>query len=156
MGSFSTSINAFVKRTKVRADLVVRKLAMEALQGVVQMSPVDTGRFRGSWRVGLNQVDGSTSVAIGEQSVAGSKYRKANGSQATAQALSAGSPQIAAAKWGDTVYITNNVEYAEPLERGHSKQAPAGMLRVTFERLKAGLNGIVSSIDANNAGGSGK
>jgi hypothetical protein len=37
---------------------------------------------------------------------------------------------------GQTAYIVNNLPYAAPLEYGHSKQAPGGMVRITLARFQ--------------------
>jgi hypothetical protein len=151
--SFAADISKFVEKTKLKADVVVRKLAMDGLAGVVRMSPVDTGRFRGSWRVGVNRVDLETEPKGNQHKDKNGhtledpfKQKAANTNVATAKALSEGSKQIAQAKFGDVIAITNNLAYGPPLERGHSKQAPQGMLRVTFMRLQTQLKRMVGSL----------
>jgi hypothetical protein len=42
---------------------------------------------------------------------------------------------------GHTIYIVNNLPYANALENGHSKQAPSGMVKVTLQEFP----GIVSA-----------
>jgi nitroimidazol reductase NimA-like FMN-containing flavoprotein (pyridoxamine 5'-phosphate oxidase superfamily) len=37
---------------------------------------------------------------------------------------------------GQTAYLVNNLPYAVPLEYGHSKQAPGGMVRITLARFQ--------------------
>lgn len=77
-------------------------------------SPVDTGRFRASWTIGLGQPD--TSVAP---------------DTAKGQAVTTPEPRIPALTMGQTYYHGNSLPYARRLEYGWSKQAPAGMVRVT-------------------------
>jgi hypothetical protein len=48
------------------------------------------------------------------------------------QTISAGSSAINAAPAYSTIYIQNNLPYAEPLENGHSTQAPGGIYAVSF------------------------
>ena len=46
---------------------------------------------------------------------------------------------------GENVFITNNVPYIIELEDGHSKrQAPAGMVAVTFANLNAMMFGATA------------
>lgn len=79
------------------------------------------GRFRGNWQFSidtptegvLDQVDPSGNVTI-----------------AVLRA------QVQALTIGQTAYVVNNLPYAVPLEYGHSKQAPGGMVRVTLTRFQ--------------------
>jgi hypothetical protein len=36
---------------------------------------------------------------------------------------------------GSVTYMTNNLPYAIPIEYGHSKQSPAGMVRINVARV---------------------
>jgi hypothetical protein len=149
MSTFGADLSRFVKKTKLKSDVVLRKIAFDALRGVVMMTPVDTGRARGSWRVGINLTD-LTTLPAGKL---GKRARDARGrfsmgstsskEAATAIALNLGSGQISKAVFGNRIAITNNVVYVPYLERGRSKQAPNGMLRVTFERIKASIRSLV-------------
>jgi hypothetical protein len=51
---------------------------------------------------------------------------------------------LAQFKLGDTVFIYNNVEYILALEFGSSKQAPAGMFRISFEEIVQHLGGVAA------------
>ena len=44
---------------------------------------------------------------------------------------------IAPAKFGATIYLVNNLPYAVRLEYGWSKQAPAGMVRITAAEFQS-------------------
>lgn len=129
MGQFAADITRFVQRTGLRADVVLRKLALDGLQGLLLKSPVDTGRFRGNWRVGINVVHDSEIDRNAKQ-----------GGLADEQAT------IATAKFGDTINITNNLPYAKRLEDGWSQQAPNGVLSLTFQELKSGFAGIAREV----------
>jgi hypothetical protein len=92
------------------------------LTSVVEKSPVDTGRFRGNWNVSIGDADLSTTDetdADGEQTIV------------------RGSAVLAGVGAEDTVvYLTNNLPYAVPLENGHSKQAPIGMVGITVSEFQ--------------------
>lgn len=139
MASFTQDIAKFVEKTKIKGETVLRKLAFEAFQGCVQKSPVDTGRFRSNWRIGINKVDKSftwvppKTAPKGQSPVTGVE---------TALALG----KISKAGWGDFIAITNNLPYGPKLENGWSRQAPAGMMKLTFEEVKAGLARAVASL----------
>ncbi|KQN63631.1 hypothetical protein [Erwinia sp. Leaf53] len=82
------------------------------------------GRFRGNWQVSFNQPAEGETGRVDKQGH---------------QTIAAGNLVIEQFKVGMTaVYFANNVPYAYPLEFGHSKQAPGGMVRITaaeFQRF---------------------
>lgn len=126
--SFSLQIREFVETVRAREDEVIRKLALDILSSVVRMSPVLTGRFRGNWQVGLNAP------------VTGQLQRL---DKSGAVAIASGSTMIAKARAGGVIYLSNNLPYARRLEYGWSKQAPAGMVRITLARFQTMLNSAV-------------
>ncbi len=140
--SFGADLTKFVTKTKLKGTTVLRKIALDGLRGVVMMTPVDTGRARGSWRVGINRVDKGTAKA-GNQS---KDKLTSNTAAASGAALNAGTAQINKAKWQDSIAITNNVPYIGKLERGWSRQAPNGMLRVTFARIKKNIKAMLGGV----------
>ncbi len=106
--------------------LVQKKLAFQILEGIVNMTPVDTGRARGNWQVTI----GAPSAAVDEN-----RFDKAGGGT-----ISAGAAVISSLTDLGAIYITNNLPYILPLERGHSqRQAPSGMVQVTLDRVSAQL-----------------
>ncbi|EPK6501896.1 TPA: HK97 gp10 family phage protein [Klebsiella quasipneumoniae subsp. quasipneumoniae] len=114
---FVAAVNAFVLRAKENQEQVIRAVSLRILARLVQMSPVDTGRFRGNWLVGFNNAPGGTLEAFDKE-----------GDDTIARE----SLVIEQFKVGMTaVYFTNNLPYAYPLEFGHSSQAPGGMVRIT-------------------------
>jgi hypothetical protein len=142
--AFAADISRFVNKTGIRADEVLRSIALQGLRGVVQRTPVDTGRCRASWRVAINQADASVEPEI--------KKGKDQPAPVDASAvIGEGSGIIAAAKFGDSIYITNNLPYAPALEQGHSQQAPAGMLAVTFAELENAVSQMVGSVQSGGA-----
>lgn len=92
----------------------------ELFSRIVDDTPVDTGRLKGNWQMSLNsELDGETDEL------------DADGSGVKNKAKS-----ILASMTIDTksVYVSNNVPYAEAIEYGHSQlQAPNGMVRVNMD-----------------------
>ena len=118
---FKRDFEGGMKKAITQSTSIVKKVAFEVLRGVVQMSPVDTGRFKGNWQVGIvSQV----TTTIDNQDKSG------------ASTLSSGLAQINQMQLGQTVYITNNLPYARRLEfDAWSKQAPQGMVAVTLANV---------------------
>lgn len=136
--SFQRDITRFAEKTGVRGVTLQRNLAMQAFTGVMRKSPVKSGRFRGNWRVGINLVDLTENWAYKNKSAQGSVDPKGFGT---------GKNAILGAKWGDSIYITNNLIYGPKLESGTwSKQAPNGMLKITFAEVVAGLDRAVRAL----------
>lgn len=101
-----------------KAELVVRKAALDLGGQMVDRSPVDTGRFKSNWMTGIGAMDSSTTTAADPSG------------QPSRTKLQA---QVAGWKPGQTIWITNNLPYAYRLEHGYSKQAPGGMVRLAVQ-----------------------
>ena len=115
---FSVDFQALADKVKSDIDTVTRKSTLDIFSAVVARSPVDTGRFKGNWNCSRGTLDESTTETI----------NSARGDSEASKALSFSS--------GDIVYLTNALPYAYRLEYGddgvpYSKQAPAGMVRIT-------------------------
>lgn len=103
------------------AELVVRRAALDLGGQMVDDSPVDKGRFKSNWMTAVGaSLDASTTEEI-DKSGASSMGRMA-------AKLDAWQP-------GQTIFITNSLPYAKPLEFGHSKQAPAGVVRLAVQNF---------------------
>jgi hypothetical protein len=46
-------------------------------------------------------------------------------------------PDVSGIDGTQDIFVINNLPYIEPLEHGHSKQAPSGMVAVSIEAVKA-------------------
>ncbi|MBC2659951.1 hypothetical protein H7A76_31365 [Pseudomonas sp. MSSRFD41] len=118
----------FTKAGKLRRGVRYAKPLTKAerdqnfnVNGLVAGKDYVGGRFRGNWQFSvdapadgvLDQVDPSGNVTIAVL-------------RTQVQSLTA----------GQTAYIVNNLPYAVPLEYGHSKQAPGGMVRITLARFQ--------------------
>jgi hypothetical protein len=124
---FVLDLTAFVNKAKGNFDQVVRKVILDVGTRLVLRSPVGQpalwkgpapkgytgGRFRANWQYGDSVRPRGVIDAV-DLSGASSVARVASGAARTAA--------------GRLHYLTNNLPYAMALERGHSKQAPAGMV----------------------------
>jgi hypothetical protein len=98
---------------------MMKTITLDAFGMIIRMSPVDTGAFRGNNRVSIGRPDNSYDVTKTSQA------NKAEGEQAIA---SISVPYT-------TVYIQNNLPYADRLENGSSMQAPAGLYGITYNSI---------------------
>ncbi|MDF1685359.1 MAG: HK97 gp10 family phage protein [Parvibaculaceae bacterium] len=119
---FIKELNVAYEGAEDEVRVVTQTVALQALRGVVNMSPVDTGRFRGNWNVGVGQLDPLITDKVDKSGAA---------------TISQGSAEINSSKAYQVIHLTNSLPYAQKLELGSSKQAPAGMVSVTFSNLQA-------------------
>lgn len=116
-----SAFDDWVKQTNKDAEKAFRAMCLQLFAGIVVRTPVDTGRLRGNWQISLNNP------------VAGDLDRTAN---PTAEERS----KLDAANLGTSVYLHNNLPYAERIEfYNHSQQSPNGMVRVTLTEFEQAL-----------------
>jgi hypothetical protein len=106
-----------------RADSIFRDVVMSMAGVIVRLSPVDTGKFKGAWRLSIDGYDTAVPETPDKQ-----------GSEVLAKMLT----DIGNLTFGQAAYLQNNLPYAVPLEFGHSQQAPSGIVRIAqaqFQQL---------------------
>jgi len=129
--SFAKQIQDFGKKAIRRSESTKIGTALSLFASIVQRTPVGNpdkwetkyppkgytgGRLRANWQISINrpasgEIEGT--INIGEEKNA------------------------FAAKGDDSIFITNNLDYARAIEYGHSKhQAPKGMVRVTLRAFR--------------------
>ena len=119
--SFASDVAKWTAKTEAKIELAIRKIAIDVFAEVIMMSPVDTGRFRGNWQVAIGTMPTGT-LEIDDKSGTATL----NKGQAEAMGLKA----------EQTIFLINNLPYAQALEYGLSQQAPGGMIRLTVQRWK--------------------
>lgn len=113
--------------------LITKKMALTLLRKVIQKSPVDSGRFRGNWQLEVGAEPSGTLNVVN---------RAAKGTMPT-ETFSPAAASVQKALPFEPIYIVNNLPYAQALENGHSKQAPAGVLAVSVAELRAEAPALV-------------
>lgn len=163
--SFSLSVAAFCRKANLAPSLVARQVCNGLLEDIVRMTPVDTGRARGSWTVGIYTLpaqyntgedkSGGDTIIRGQNTISGFD-------------LSRGS-----------AFIVSNLEYMPVLEYGgypktvkygsrpkglkkgenpggfgvilsaggFSMQAPRGMVRVSISRYQEFVRRAVREVN---------
>ena len=107
---------------KEQAPQFIRKIALELLKKVTMKSPVDTGRFRANWMVGIGGADETTTDST------------------VNDAMMRGSIVLTGYKNLKQIHISNNLPYAAALEHGHSMQAPLGVAEISVAEIEAHFN----------------
>ena len=133
--SFSDDLLRFAEKVEGEADRRVRAACLQLTQGVIQRTPVATGRLRANWQASID----------------------APIEQPTEDTDKSGGPTLSKAQaaikqaTGRVFYLTNNLPYAPVIEfgqygegpkteGGYSRQAPRGMARITVEELRRALS----------------
>lgn len=102
------------------ADKHVQDATAYALQQVIVRSPVDTGAYRGSHEVTVNQP--------------ATTYRKSD-DKSGSSTLAKGLLVASKTKLGDVVFVQSLAVHGHAIENGHSQQAPYGVYSLTFQSL---------------------
>lgn len=124
-----------------RFETLQRVIALGLFRNIVRISPVGNpdrwkdpssappgyvgGRFRGNWQVGASPAAAATDDIDPTGALANAR---------AASVLSPGSPLVGI---GRTIWLFNNVPYAERLEDGWSTVAPDGVVNVAIRQLLA-------------------
>jgi len=130
LGGFSKRMTVLSLAVGENADKIVRKVALVVDRDIVLATPVDTGRARSSWVVGVVRPNRSTPGNFPKGKNQSTK------AQATQFALDKANEVIRARKKGQSIIISNNLKYIGKLNEGTSAQAPKMFVQ------KAILNGI--------------
>lgn len=120
---FSFRIRDFSQAAIEGVERTRRAITISLFKAIIMDTPVDTGRLRGNWQ---------TSIASPIASEI-ERYDKRG-----AQAVSEATEKAMESTGGDTVFMRNNLPYAERIEYdgwSHTK-APEGMVRKNFARIR--------------------
>lgn len=137
MRGFSKRIKAIANDVEKNANTMMRKTVITVASSVALRTPVDTGRARANWQTQI----GSAAGGVVDGFPAGS--RGSTGAAAAGVATAKAVEVMNGYKQGGVdVYISNNLPYIDPLNKGSSKQAPAGFIEAA---IMAGQNAIRKS-----------
>lgn len=145
MAGFANAVEQYSTKTKGKVDAILRKVALDMFTEVILKSPVGNptlwkspalpgysgGQFRANWQVAIGNIPTGTL-----------QLEDASGTATIAKAQA----EVMNLKAGQTIWLVNNLPYAQRLEDGWSTQAPEGMVRMTVQRYAAILNAAAASV----------
>ncbi|MHC4644042.1 MAG: hypothetical protein ACYTBJ_00975 [Planctomycetota bacterium] len=114
--SFSRALAKLGKFCEENYEAIVTKTVIDLFASIAELTPVDTGRAKANWALGMSPTDTNYADITNADNF---EYRLRDGT---------------------TIWIYNNLVYIVPLEEGHSKQAPRGMVAVSLKRFRRFLN----------------
>lgn len=140
--SFSVQCQAFAQAINVNVNTVIRRAAAQLYSDIVTKWPVDTGYSRRNWQV---SADPPPTDVIG---VHPKKIKNYQGPTLEPLYSPNGAETQIPTMPKDTmrIWLVNNVEYAEALENGWSKQAPYGVIRIAIAQLEGEMNAIMKGL----------
>ncbi len=118
LGTFARRIRARGKRIEQNADALVVKTAILINQAVVLATPVDTGRARANWQASIGT---PITEPTDDEDISGNSTISGNNGVISRRAS------------GQTVFISNNVDYIGDLNDGSSSQAPANFVELAVQ-----------------------
>ena len=124
MQSFERQMSDIIKDRERKANMLFVGLVLRLFNRIIRRTPVDTGRAKSNWNFASGSIDETTT-----------EEKDKTGGPTIARAV-AGSKSV---KLGDTVYISNSLDYIRALEYGRSKKSPQGMVRVTVAEIGQAL-----------------
>lgn len=144
--TFASDLRKFAEATGKSLDATCRGVAIKWFSSTVMSTPVDTGRLRGNWQLSQGEKAGGVIERMDPTEVGQPSYI----THYIAQNIKG---------VGSVNYLVNNLPYAETAEygswngptakvtdSGFSKQAPEGMVRINFARIKS----IISDVARGN------
>lgn len=137
---FHGNVDKWIDSVEQGLDDVIQIFGEKVHGALVELAPVDTGRFRGNMQITANK---PPLYALNQYDKDGEKT-KAEGRRAL-YALLHGGGAI------HSLYFSNMLIYANALEYGHSPQAPAGVFGIVAIRLRSYMAQAIKEAKMKNA-----
>ena len=128
MSSWERDMRRLRGLTEEKMTKVYRIAVMETTKDIIMDTPVDEGRLRGNWQVGVNYQPSSQLEMLDRTGMA------------TIGRITA---IITLLQYDQKLVFCNNLPYAIPIEYGHSREkAPQGMVRRNIANWDARVDRI--------------
>lgn len=123
----TSNIDQFLRETNKQIEELQKKqvsrakeIVLVAYTAITEASPVDTSLFKHNHFITVNNTTNKTTDTV------------------DASVIPRSESTISALKFNnnDSIYIQNNLDYADALEAGHSSQAAAGVYGVVERRME--------------------
>ena len=134
---FQADLKSFFAAIGVTVAEGTKRVVLQVHNGVVEKTPVLTGRARGSWGISLD--------SPGEYELPEGEYGP-DGGAARAKAQQRELDQLTEANPFREVWVYNNLPYIDALENGHSQKAPLGMAAVTLAEVAAEIDALLEAV----------
>jgi len=132
---FASALLALADYAEASVETVIRKACIDLYKMIVERTPIDTGRAKASWSLGIDHGEDKADDEDGYSFNEISSIIQDN---------------VSEFKFGihdDQVVIYNNMEYIEQLENGTSQQAPSGMVSISLADFTTFFNNALQDLD---------
>ena len=129
---FTVDLKQFSEQVVIEFATVVWRVLLDLLRRLSFRTPKDTGRAAGSWMI---SADTPTTEMLPE-----GDYGQYQSNESAAAAAEAVAQRLLSSVRSDPYHVwwvVNNVPYIEPLNNGHSQQAPAGFVELIVAEVEA-------------------
>lgn len=120
-GDFVAQLEDFQLQALAAIEQTLRDVVIQIGESLINLSPVDTGRFKANWQLTIGTPANSSLITTDKE-----------GDDTIARLVAAAN----ALEPGQVAYLVNTLVYGIPLEYGHSQKAPHGMVRITIEQFQ--------------------
>lgn len=129
MGEFSDEMNTLGKTFPGTANQAIRLFALQVLSNIILATPIDIGRARSNWFVGIDSpIDEETDDTDWKQN------------KLTQEA------KLLHPTAGSEIWLTNNLPYIVRLNEGWSGQAPEGFVESAVKAAERSIGNIANTI----------
>jgi len=118
--TWTVPIDKCISNLEQQRAMIVKKIAFDLFRKIIFKTPVQTGRARANWLV---SVVAPRSETVDETDKTG--IRAIGNVQSVINGWTADSD----------IYLSNNLPYIYGLERGRSKKAPHGMVKISVAEV---------------------
>ena len=137
---FGKELDAWAKQVDLDHSELTVRFALLIAGKIVARTPYKTGRARASWNVSLDKANRKTERK-------GRKYPEYADPSAASQLVqqeAMGEMRAYLSRTGakPPIYIVNRLRYIPFLERGTSKQAPQGMVKLTLAEMETNFGEV--------------
>ncbi len=138
---FKADLEGFSRALNRTVAQAVKYVALRIDNGVIEKMPVKSGRARGSVGMSLD--------SPGDYELPEGEYGDEEGAS-LAREQQRVLDELTEENPFREVWVFDNLPYIEPLENGHSQQAPLGMFAVTLAEVGAEIDAQLEAIAQEN------
>lgn len=120
---FATTMAARVARIRAGIEQTVKSVALDLHAQLVINTPIQTGQAKANWQMELGGGEGGSDSYLPDERLL-RPPETIDWQAYSAEAVAA----IEGYKAGQVIYVFNNLPYISALNRGSSRQAPAGFV----------------------------
>lgn len=141
--AFKADLEEFAEKAEMSMNKLIRYIVLNLWTKITERTPVDTGRARASWNLGVGAINQKVPSKTSKKSEGKNKTK---GSPPKSPENKFPSISKSTDLGSKPIYITSNLDYIQYLETGHSKQAVGGMVRISIAEIEVEISNALSQL----------